>query len=65
MKIGPFDFRFIEIFYELYALEDYIASVELQLPQLIEKEKEKAYQNRPKDDPIEWQGKWGMGIGPR
>lgn len=57
MKVGPFDLRFIEIFHELYALEDYINSVELQLPQLIEKEKEKAYQNRPTDDPIEWQQK--------
>jgi hypothetical protein len=57
MKIGPFDFRFIEIFHELYAIEDYINTVELQLPQLIEKEKKKAYQNRPTDDPIEWQQK--------
>jgi hypothetical protein len=57
MKTGPFDFRFIEIFHELYALEDYINSVELQLPQLIEKEKEKAHQNRPTVDPIEWQQK--------
>jgi len=55
MKIGPFDLRFVEIFHELYALEEYMNSVELQLPKLIENEKEKAYHNRPTDDPVEWQ----------
>lgn len=55
MKVGPYDFRFVGIFHELYALEDYINSVESQLPDLIEKEKEKAYQSRPENDPIEWQ----------
>jgi hypothetical protein len=55
MKVGPFDFRFIEIFHELYALEDYINTVELQLPQLIVKEKEKAHQNRPANEAIEWE----------
>ena len=57
MKVGPYDFRFVEIFHELYALEDYINSIESQLPDLIEKEKEKAYQSRPEYDPIEWQQK--------
>jgi len=57
MKVGPYDLRFVEIFHELYALEDYINSIESQLPDLIEKEKEKAYQNRPENDPIEWQQK--------
>ena len=57
MKLGQFDFRFIEIFHELYALEDYINSIESQLPDLIEKEKEKVYQNRPKNNPNEWQQK--------
>lgn len=57
MKGRQIDLRFIEIFHELYALEDYINSIELQLPQLIEKEKEKVFQNRPKDDFIELQQK--------
>lgn len=57
MKVGPYDLRFVEIFHELYALEDYINSIESQLPDLIEKEKEKAYQRRPENDPIEWQQK--------
>lgn len=54
MKSGPYDLRFAEMFYELYALEDYIDSIESQLPVLIEKEKEKAYQNMPEYDSIEW-----------
>lgn len=53
MKVGTFDLRFIEVFHELYALEDYMSSIESQLPELIEKKKEKAYKNRPKNDPIE------------
>jgi hypothetical protein len=55
MKVGPYDLRFVEIFHELYAIEDYLNSIESQLPDLIEKEKEKAYQSMPKNDPIEWQ----------
>ena len=55
MEVGPFDLRFVEIFHELYALEDFINTIELQLPKLIEKEKEKAHQNRPKNDPFESQ----------
>lgn len=43
MEIPAFDFRFVELFHELYALEDYIDSVESQLPDLIKKEEEKAY----------------------
>ena len=54
MKSGPYDLRFAEMFYELYALEDYIDSIESQLPVLIEKEKEKTYQNMPEYDSIEW-----------
>ena len=54
MQVGPYDLRFVEIFHELYALEDYINSIESQLPDLIEKEKEKAYQNMPENDSIEW-----------
>ena len=57
MKVGPYDLRFAEIFHELYALEDYINSVESQLPDLIEKEKEKVYQNMPEYDSIEWHQK--------
>jgi hypothetical protein len=57
MKVGLYDLRFVEIFHELYALEDYMNSIESQLPDLIEKEKEKVYQNRPENDPIEWQEK--------
>lgn len=57
MKVGPYDLRFVEIFHELYALEDYMNSIESQLPDLIEKEKEKVYQNRPENNPIEWQEK--------
>ena len=45
MKLGPFDFRFIEVFHELYALEQYMDSIESQLPDLIKKEEEKAYAN--------------------
>ena len=59
MELGSFDFRFIEIFHELYALENYINSIESQLPDLIKKEEEKAYENIRKkqceNDPIEWQ----------
>lgn len=55
MKAGPYDLRFAEIFHELYALEDYMNSIESQLPDLIEKEK--AYQSGPKDDSIEWHQK--------
>ncbi len=54
MKAGPYDFRFVEIFHELYALEDYIDSVESHLPDLIEREKEKAYQSRSNKESIEW-----------
>ena len=50
------DFRFIEIFHELYALEDYMNSVEAQLPELIANEKKKAHDSKP-NDPIEWQQK--------
>jgi len=57
MKVGPYDLRFVEIFHELYALEDYMNSIESQLPDLIEKEKEKSYQSRPENDSIEWQEK--------
>ena len=57
MKVGPYDLRFVEIFHELYALEDYMNSIESQLPDLIEKEKEKAYQTGLKNDSIEWQQK--------
>jgi hypothetical protein len=54
MKPVPYDLRFVEMFYELYALEDYIDSIESQLPVLIEREKEKTYQNMPECDSIEW-----------
>ena len=43
MEIGPFDIRFVELFHELYALEQYMDSVESQLPDLIKKEEENAY----------------------
>lgn len=56
MNFDRVDFRFIEIFHELCALEDYMNSVEAQLPELIENEKKKAFDNRPKD-PFEWQEK--------
>ena len=59
MKLGTFDFRFIEIFHELYALENYMNSIESQLPDLIKKEEEKAYENIRKkqceNNPIECQ----------
>lgn len=55
MKDEILDLRFIEIQHELNALEEYINSIESQLPQLIEKEKGKIFQNRPTDDPVEWQ----------
>jgi len=45
MRIGPFDLRFVEIFHELYALEQFMDSIESQLPDLIKKEEEKAYEN--------------------
>jgi len=57
MKIGPFDFRFVEIFHELYAIEDYINSIEAQLPCLIERGKERSQNDRPQNDPFEWQQK--------
>lgn len=53
--MGPYDLRFVEVYYELYALETYINSIESQLPNLLEKEKEKVYQNRHEFNPIEWQ----------
>lgn len=43
MGLQSFDFRFVELFHELYALEDFIASVESQLPDLIKREEEKAF----------------------
>lgn len=59
MEIGPFDLRFVEFFHELYALKDYIDSIESQLPDLIRKEKEKAHEKLSKmncqDDPFEYQ----------
>ena len=58
MRIGPFDLRFVEIFHELYALEQFMDSIESQLPDLIKKEKEKAYENlhrkKCENDQIEW-----------
>jgi hypothetical protein len=42
VEIPAFDFRFVELFHELYALEDFISSVESQLPDLIKREEEKA-----------------------
>jgi cell division protein ZapA (FtsZ GTPase activity inhibitor) len=60
MKLEPFDFRFIEVLHELSALEDYINTIESQLPELIEKEKKrhikigyKLSQNKCKGS---WQG---------
>ena len=59
MEIGPFDLRFAEFFHELYALQDYIDSIESQLPDLIIKEKKKAHEKLSKlnyeDDPFEYQ----------
>jgi hypothetical protein len=59
MKLPEFDFRFVELFYELYALEQYMDSVESQLPDLIKKEEEKAYgrlrQEGYENDPFERQ----------
>ena len=43
MGLPNFDFRFVELFHELYALEDFIASIESQLPDLIKREEEKAF----------------------
>ena len=45
MKVGPYDLRFVEIFHELYALEQFMDSIESQLPDLIKKEVEKPYEN--------------------
>lgn len=59
VKLPDFDFRFVELFHELYALEEYMESVKSQLPDLIKKEEKKAYDSlREKgyeDDPIERQ----------
>lgn len=44
-----YDFRFIEITHELYALEKYIVSIEQQLPDLIKAEEQKAYENLNKN----------------
>ena len=38
------EFRFVELFNELYVLEQFMDCVESQLPDLIKKEKEKAYE---------------------
>ncbi|MDX9955228.1 MAG: hypothetical protein RBT75_14085, partial [Anaerolineae bacterium] len=55
--LPDFDFRFVELYHELYALEDYMESVQSQLPDLIKKEETKAYNSlREKgyeNDPIE------------
>ncbi|MEW6520409.1 MAG: hypothetical protein AB1461_13445 [Thermodesulfobacteriota bacterium] len=59
MEVIDFDFRFVELYQELYALEEYMESIESQLPDLIQKEEKKAYESlREKgyeDDPIERQ----------
>lgn len=59
MKLPDFDFRFVELYHELYALEEYMESVKSQLPDLIQKEEKKAYDSlREKgyeNDPIERQ----------
>lgn len=56
-EIGPFDFRFVELFHELYALEQYMDSVESQLPDLIKKEEKNAFsrlrQKGYENDPFE------------
>ena len=43
-KLDKIDFRFIEIIHELYALEQYMDSIESQMPDLIKKEEDKVYQ---------------------
>lgn len=43
MTVGPFDFRFVELFCELYALEQYMDSVESQLPDILKREEKKTY----------------------
>lgn len=43
VKLDKIDFRFIEINYELHALEQYMDSIESQLPHLIRIEEEKVY----------------------
>jgi hypothetical protein len=58
-KLPDFDFRFVELYHELYALEEYMKSVKSQMPDLIQKEEKKAYDSlREKgyeNDPIERQ----------
>ena len=44
MAVGSFDFRFVELFCELYALEQYMVSIESQLPDIFTREEEKAYE---------------------
>jgi hypothetical protein len=57
MKLSEIDFRFVELYHELYALKEYMDSVEAQLPDLIKKEEEKAYwtlrENGYENDSIE------------
>lgn len=57
IDIPAFDFRFVELFHELYALENYIVSIESQLPDLIKKEEGKAFSELKErgyeNDPIE------------
>lgn len=44
MALINFDFRFIEISYELHAIERYLDSIDQQLPDLTQKEEKKAYE---------------------
>jgi hypothetical protein len=45
MQLPDFDFRFVELYHELYALEEYMESVKSHLPDLIKKEENKAYES--------------------
>jgi hypothetical protein len=44
MVLIDFDFRFIEISHELYAIRRYIDSIDQQLPDLIQEEEKRAYE---------------------
>ncbi len=58
MSFLNYDFRFIEITHELYALEQFINSIEQQLPDLIKTEEKKAYEslkNGSEADESDWQ----------
>ena len=45
MGLIKIDFRFLNIFHELYALKQFISSIESQLPTVIEQETQKAHEN--------------------